>query len=450
MPSHAAKDFSSAMADAYHPPQVESGWDSWWESQGLYRPQSDFDPSPPSPSDPPPFILVIPPPNVTGTLHLGHALTCSIEDAITRYHRMNGRNTLWLPGTDHAGIATQVVVEKKLMKEQQRSRHDLGREPFIEEVWKWKQANGDRIKQQIRRLGASVDWSREAFTMDAQLSRAVQRAFITLHERGLIYRSNRLVNWSCALRTAISSIEVEHTELDKPTLIRVPGYATPIEFGVIHSFAYRLADDSGEEVVVSTTRIETMLGDTAVAVHPTDARYTRYHGKQLRHPFLPSRLIPIICDDRLVDPTFGTGAVKVTPAHDPNDFDCGARHHLPSINIFTDAGDINEAGGAMFAGMKRFDARQAVIERLQAAGLYRGKATNKMSLGICSRSKDIVEPVIRPQWWVNCQSMAKRAVDKVRDEELKIVPAAFEKTWFQWLDNIQDWYAHTHAHIGGG
>ena len=432
------------MAEAYYPAQVESGWDAWWSAQGLYRPQSDFDPSsPPDPSNPP-FVLVIPPPNVTGTLHLGHALTCSIEDAIVRYHRMNGRTTLWLPGTDHAGIATQVVVEKKLQRERGVSRHDLGREAFVAEVWRWKEANGDRIKTQIRRLGASVDWTREAFTMDDNLSRAVQRAFISLHERGLIYRSNRLVNWSCTLRTAISSIEVEHVELDKPTPIKVPGYPTPIEFGVIHSFAYRLADGSGDEVVVSTTRIETMLGDVAVAVHSTDPRYTRYHGKLLHHPFIAARSIPIILDDKLVDPTFGTGAVKVTPAHDPNDFDCGARHHLPSINIFTDSGEINEAGGS-FAGMKRFDARQAVIDQLDALGLYRGKAANKMSLGICSRSKDIVEPVIRPQWWVNCASMARRAVEKVKSEELKIVPASFEKVWYSWLDNIQDWSDALHT-----
>ena len=433
----ALKDFSAPMADAYNIRAVESHWDAWWEAQGLCRPLSDDQPD----SGADPFVIVIPPPNVTGTLHLGHALTCSVEDAIVRYQRMRGRNVLWLPGTDHAGIATQVVVEKKLMREQQRTRHDLGRDAFIAEVWKWKHANGNRINQQIRRLGASVDWSREAFTMDDNLSRAVQHAFITLHQRGLIYRSNRLVNWSCALRTAISSIEVDHMELDGPTPIKVPNYPQPVEFGVIHSFAYKLADDPSTEVVVATTRIETMLGDVAVAVHPSDARYSALHGRLLVHPFIEGRQVRVVADGKLVDMAFGTGAVKVTPAHDPNDFECGTRHGLPAINIFTDDGLINDNGGSLFAGMMRFDARLAVIQQLTALGLYRGKAANKMSLGVCSRSKDIVEPVVRPQWWVNCQSMAARAVDKVRSEELRIVPAMFEKVWYQWLENIQDWSA---------
>ena len=433
----ALKDFTQPMADAYNIRAVESHWDSWWEAQGLYRPLSDAEPDTAADK----FVIVIPPPNVTGTLHLGHALTCSVEDAIVRYQRMRGRNVLWLPGTDHAGIATQVVVEKKLMREQHRTRHDLGREAFIDEVWKWKHANGDRINQQIRRLGASVDWSREAFTMDDNLSRAVQHAFITLHERGLIYRSNRLVNWSCALRTAISSIEVDHMELEQPTMVKVPNYAQPIEFGVIHSFAYKVAGGgSNDEVVVATTRIETMLGDVAVAVHPDDDRYKALHGKLLVHPFIEGRQVRIVTDGKLVDMAFGTGAVKVTPAHDPNDFECGVRNGLAAINIFTDDGLINDHGGR-FVGMKRFDARQAVIEQLTALGLYRGKAANKMSLGVCSRSKDIVEPVVRPQWWVNCQSMAARAVEKVKREELRIVPAMFEKVWYQWLDNIQDWSA---------
>ena len=431
------------MADAYNIRAVESHWDSWWEAQGLYRPLSDAEPDTAAEK----FVIVIPPPNVTGTLHLGHALTCSVEDAIVRYQRMRGRDVLWLPGTDHAGIATQVVVEKKLMREQHKSRHDLGRDAFIDEVWKWKHANGNRINQQIRRLGASVDWSREAFTMDDNLSRAVQHAFITLHERGLIYRSNRLVNWSCALRTAISSIEVDHMDLQQPTLVKVPNYTNPIEFGVIHSFAYKVIDDpNNTEVVVATTRIETMLGDTAVAVHPDDTRYTALHGKLLAHPFIPSRVVRIVTDGKLVDMAFGTGAVKVTPAHDPNDFDCGVRHNLQVINIFTDDGLINENGGDFFEGMKRFDARASIIDKLTELGLYRGKAVNAMSLGICSRSKDIVEPVVRPQWWVNCQSMAARAVEKVKRDELKIVPAMFEKVWYQWLENIQDWSA-THSNL---
>jgi valyl-tRNA synthetase len=265
--------------------------------------------------------MVIPPPNVTGSLHIGHALTVAIEDTLARWNRMCGKNVLWVPGTDHAGIATQVVVEKKIWREQKKTRHDLTREPFLQEVWKWKQENGSHICNQLRRLGASVDWSRERFTMDEQSNAAVTESFVRLHKDGLIYRANRLVNWSCTLRTAISSIEVDYKELKTPTLLNVPGYDKPVEFGVIHSFAYKLADGSGE-LVVATTRMETMLGDVAVAVHPDDARYKPLIGKSLVHPFIPTRKMIVIADT-MVDPKFGTGAVKITPAHDPNDFACG-------------------------------------------------------------------------------------------------------------------------------
>jgi len=428
-PAGQLKDFSVKMADAYHPDEVESAWDSWWEGQNLYKPVED-----PTKEK---FVMVIPPPNVTGTLHIGHALTCSLEDAITRWNRMSGKDTLWVPGTDHAGIATQVVVEKKLMREQQKTRHDLGREAFLEEVWKWKQQSGNRIYTQFRRLGASVDWSRDAFTMDEQRSRAVQEAFLRLHQKKLIYRSNRLVNWSCALRTAISNVEVDHLDLEGSTMLKVPGHAAPVEFGVIHSFAYKLEDGSGE-LIVATTRIETMLGDVAVAVHPDDERYKAFHGKTLKHPFLPDRKVVVITDAELVDMKFGTGAVKITPAHDPNDYKCGQRHKLPFINIFTDDGLINSAGGK-FAGLKRFEVRTLIIEELKQLGVYHGKANNKMALGLCSRSKDIIEPVIRPQWYVDCGGMAKRAVQKVESGELTIVPSFHVNTWYGWLNNIQDW-----------
>jgi valyl-tRNA synthetase len=258
------KDFSEPMSDGYSPPAVEASWDAWWEAKGLYAGNND--------SNAEKFVVVIPPPNVTGTLHLGHALTCAIEDAIIRWNRMNGKNCLWVPGTDHAGIATQVVVEKKLMRERKLTRHDLGREEFLKEVWKWKEENGNKICNQLRRLGTSVDWSREAFTMDEKLNVAVKEAFIRMNKEGIIYRANRLVSWSCTLKTAISSIEVEFKELDGPTLLPVPGYEKPVEFGVMHSFAYKFAG-SDDEIVVSTTRLETMLGDVAVAVHPKDHRY---------------------------------------------------------------------------------------------------------------------------------------------------------------------------------
>ncbi|KAJ6819284.1 valine--tRNA ligase, mitochondrial 1 isoform X3 [Iris pallida] len=353
---------------------------------------------------------------------------------------MSGYNTLWVPGMDHAGIATQVVVEKKLMREKKLTRHDIGREKFVSEVWKWKNDYGGTILNQERRLGASLDWSRECFTMDERRSKAVTEAFVRLYQEGLIYRDQRLVNWDCTLRTAISDIEVDHKEIKEETLIKVPGYESPVQFGVLTSFAYPLGGGLGE-IVVATTRIETMLGDTAIAIHSKDARYTHLHGKFAIHPF-NNRKLPIICDDILVDPKFGTGAVKITPAHDPNDFDVGKRHNLEFINIFTDDGKINSNGGVEFEGMPRFRARVAVLEALQAKGLYRGTQKNDMNLGICSRSNDVVEPMVKPQWFVDCNSMAKAALDAVMDKDnkkIEIIPEQYEHEWKRWLENIRDW-----------
>jgi valyl-tRNA synthetase len=424
------KDFSEPMANSYNPTAVEASWDSYWNEQGYYTPDLD--------SDKEPYVMVLPPPNVTGSLHLGHALTCSIQDAIMRWNRMSGKNVLWVPGVDHAGIATQVVVEKKIMRENKQTRHDLGREAFLEEVWKWKEANGSRICSQLRRLGSSLDWSRERFTMDEMCSKAVVEAFNRMFADGKIYRANRLVTWSCSLRTAISSIEVEFLELKGPTKVRVPGYDSLIQMGVITSFAYKLKENPEEEIVVATTRLETMLGDVAIAVHPDDPRYTKYIGKEVIHPFIPDRKVIVVTDSILVDMKFGTGAVKITPAHDPKDFGCGQRNNLPFINIMTDDGLINENGGP-FAGQKRFDARYAVLQALKDAGLYRGEAPNPMSIGTCSRSKDIVEPVLRPQWWVDCKSIAARSVQAAQDDTLRILPAQHKNTWYHWLNDIQEW-----------
>ena len=297
------------------------------------------------------FVMVMPPPNVTGTLHLGHALMCSVEDALTRWHRMLGHETVWYPGFDHAGIATQVVVEKKLKREQNLTRHDLGREEFIKEIWKWKEEKGGTIGMQLRRIGSSCDWDRERFTMDDVSVKAVLEAFIRMHETGLIYRAKRLVNWSCTLNSAISDIEVDKVPLKGRTLMSVPGYKEKIEFGTLTSFAYKIIDDAqketGEEIVVATTRPETMLGDTAIAVHPSDSRYTHLHGKYAVHPFVENRKLLIVADE-MVDPSFGTGAVKITPAHDANDFECGKRHNLPFITIIDDKGVITKEG-AQFA-----------------------------------------------------------------------------------------------------
>jgi len=428
------------MAEAYHPAAVEAAWQSWWETKGYYTCSPTAITSPEQKK----FVMVIPPPNVTGSLHLGHALTAAVEDTLTRWHRMLGHPTLYIPGTDHAGIATQTIVEKMLVKETGQTRHDLGREKFLEKVWEWKDEYGGKITGQLRSLGVSVDWSRERFTMDERCSKAVVEAFNLLYEKGLLYRERRMGNWSCALKSAISDIEVEYVELEGRTFLEVKTHkGNPedklgrYEFGTLTSFAYPV-EGSEETIIVATTRLETMLGDTAVAVHPDDPRYTHLHGKFLCHPFV-DRKIPIITDSILVDMAFGTGAVKITPAHDPNDYECGRRHGLEFIKVLTDDGAINAQGGEEFAGMMRYDARIAVEKALDAKGLYHGKVPNKMRLGLCSRSGDILEPMITPQWYVNCTNMAERACGKVRDGSLKIVPAEHEKTWFHWLDNIRDW-----------
>ena len=366
-PKGEKKDMSKLpFADAYHPAAVEAAWQDWWEACGFYEgnPEEAM-----GKSQDEKFVMVIPPPNVTGSLHLGHALTAAVEDTLTRWHRMKGHATLYVPGTDHAGIATQSVVEKMLMKNEGQTRHDLGREAFVKKVWEWKAEYGTRITTQLRCLGSSVDWSRERFTMDDMLSKAVVEAFNRFYEKGLLYRANRLGNWSCALKSAISDIEVDYIDLEGRTFLEVKTHkGNPkdpkgrYEFGTLTSFAYPV-EDSDEELIVATTRLETMLGDTAVAVHPEDPRYKHLHGKFVIHPF-SSRRIPIITDPELVDMNFGTGAVKITPAHDPNDYECGKRHNLEYITVLTPDGAINHHGGEEFQGMMRYDARIAMEEAL--------------------------------------------------------------------------------------
>ncbi|ORY37912.1 valyl-tRNA synthetase [Rhizoclosmatium globosum] len=422
------------FAAAYNPVQVEAAWYSWWEKSGFFKPELiNGEPRPEGT-----FVISIPPPNVTGSLHLGHALTNSIQDTLTRWNRMLGKTTLYVPGCDHAGIATQIVVEKKLMKERNLTRHDLGREVFVKEIWKWKNEYGDKIYNQIRRLGTSVDWDRAAFTMDPGPSAAVTEAFVRLHEEGVIYRENRLVNWCTKLKTAISNLEVENMELTGSTFLTVPDHdpKKKYEFGVIVSFAYKF-EGSDEEIVVATTRLETMLGDTAIAVNPTDERYKSKVGKFVVHPF-NGRKIPIIADD-YVDKDFGTGAVKITPSHDQNDYAMGKRHNLPFINIFTDDGKVNEEGGDLFTGLQRFDARVAILEALKERGLYKETKPNPMQLPICTRSNNVVEPLMKPQWWVDCKDMAAKALEAVKSGELEIIPKTSEKDWFLWLEKIQDW-----------
>uniref|UniRef100_A0A3B3Z7Q5 Valine--tRNA ligase, mitochondrial n=1 Tax=Periophthalmus magnuspinnatus TaxID=409849 RepID=A0A3B3Z7Q5_9GOBI len=432
-PPGAKKDTSVPYPAAYSPDYVESSWYQWWEKEGFFRPEHQENVPHAVECV---FSLCIPPPNVTGTLHLGHALTVAVEDALVRWRRMQGHRVLWLPGCDHAGIATQTVVERRLLRERGKRRQDLSREEFLQEVWNWKNEKGEEIYHQLRQMGASLDWTRACFTMDPSFSRAVTEAFVRLCDSGLIYRSEALVNWSCALQSAISDIEVDTKELSGRTLLPVPGYDRPVEFGTMVTFAYPIEGHDGE-VSVSTTRPETMLGDVAIAVHPDDPRYQAVHGKQCRHPFTGA-LLPIITDT-IVDMQLGTGAVKVTPAHDHADFLLSQRHSLPRLTVIGEEGTMIPPCGHWLQGVKRFDARQQVVDALVEKKLFRGKQEHSMSLPICSRSGDVIEPLLKKQWFVRCKEMAAKAVQAVEDGELEIIPQFYTKTWKNWLSNISDW-----------
>uniref|UniRef100_A0A673HCB2 Valine--tRNA ligase, mitochondrial n=1 Tax=Sinocyclocheilus rhinocerous TaxID=307959 RepID=A0A673HCB2_9TELE len=409
-------DTTLPFPQSYSPEYVEFGWYQWWEKQGFFSPEQH-----PHAVDKY-FSLCIPPPNVTGTLHLGHALTVAIEDALARWRRMQGYKVLWLPGCDHAGIATQSVVERKLMREQGKCRQDYSREEFLKQVWRWKNQKGDEIYYQLRKLGASLDWSRACFTMDPGFSIAVTEAFIRLCDSGLIYRSEGLVNWSCALESAISDIEVDSKELSGRTLLSVPGYEQKVEFGIMWTFS------------VCSISPDTMLGDVAIAVHPDDPRYKDLHGKHCRHPFT-ERLLPIVTDS-MVDMAFGTGAVKVTPAHDHTDFLLSQRHSLPSLTVIGGDGIMTSDCGQWLEGVKRFDARERVITALMERKLFRGKKKHPMSLPICSRSGDVIEPLLKKQWFVRCQEMSRKAVE---EGDLQIIPHFYTKMWKSWLSNSSDW-----------
>jgi valyl-tRNA synthetase len=396
------------MEATYDPQAVEARWYDRWEEAGVFRPEHNPDGEP--------FCIVIPPPNVTGSLHMGHALNHTIHDAIIRRRRMQGYAALWLPGTDHAGIATQNVVEREMAQEG-LTRHDVGREAFIEQVWEWKRRFGNRISLQMRALGDSVDWSRERFTMDDGLSRAVREVFVRLYEEDLIYRGDRIINWCPRCGTALAEIEVEYDD----------------ETGELAHITYPFVEGEGG-ITVATTRAETMLGDTAVAVHPDDERYQHVIGKMLLLPLI-EREIPIIADE-FVDREFGTGAVKVTPAHDPNDFDMGQRHGLPSVKILDDRAIITEAGGDFF-GMDRFEAREAVKHELHKRGHLEKVETHEHSVGHCYRCSTVVEPYLSLQWFVKVRPLTEPAIDKVRDMEF--VPKRWEKNYFHWMENLRDW-----------
>ncbi|TCS33512.1 valyl-tRNA synthetase [Paucimonas lemoignei] len=411
------------LAKSFEPADIEKHWRAEWEQRGYYT--ASTDPSKPS------FSIQLPPPNVTGTLHMGHAFNQTIMDGLTRYYRMRGYNTAWIPGTDHAGIATQIVVERQL-DAQKISRHDLGREKFLEKVWEWKEHSGSTITGQMRRLGASTDWSREYFTMDAKMSKAVTEVFVRLYEQGLIYRGKRLVNWDPKLHTAVSDLEVVSEEED----------------GSMWHIRYPLADGSGS-LTVATTRPETLLGDVAVAVDPTDERYQHLVGKFLKLP-LTDRDIPIIADE-YVDKEFGTGCVKITPAHDFNDYAVGQRHKLGQINIFTLDARINENGPVKYQGMDRFDARKQIVADLDAQGLLAEVKPHKLMVPRGDRTGVVIEPMLTDQWFVAMskaapegthfpgKSIAEVALEKVADGSIQFIPENWTTTYNQWLNNIQDW-----------
>lgn len=411
------------LAKSFDPAEIEKHWREEWEKRGYFR--ASLDESKPS------FAIQLPPPNVTGTLHMGHAFNQTIMDGLVRYHRMRGFNTAWIPGTDHAGIATQIVVERQL-DAQNISRHDLGREKFLEKVWEWKEKSGSTITGQMRRMGTSPDWDREYFTMDKTRSKTVTEVFVRLYEEGLIYRGKRLVNWDPVLGTAVSDLEVVSEE----------------ENGSMWHIRYPFADGSGS-LTVATTRPETMLGDVAVAVNPEDERYTGIIGKMIRLP-LTDRLIPVIADE-YVDKAFGTGCVKITPAHDFNDYAVGARHGLEPINIFTLDAKVNDSAPEAYQGMDRFVARKKIVADLQEQGLLESIQPHKLMVPRGDRTGVVIEPMLTDQWFVAMskpapagtffpgKSLAEVALEKVRDGEIRFMPENWTNTYNQWLNNIQDW-----------
>ncbi|MFZ5625774.1 MAG: valine--tRNA ligase [Bacillota bacterium] len=401
---------SGQLPTTYNPQEVESKWYSRWEEKGYFHAEVDKNKEP--------FSIVMPPPNVTGALHMGHALDNTMQDILIRWKRMQGYNTLWMPGTDHAGIATQAKVEEQLAREG-LSKYDLGREKFLERVWDWKNTYGDRITRQLRRLGASCDWQRERFTMDEGCSKAVRDVFVELYNKGLIYRGSYIINWCPKCMTTISDIEVEHEETA----------------GKLYHIAYPVKD-SQERIIVATTRPETMLGDVAVAVHPEDERYRHLIGKTLILPIL-GREIPVIADE-YVEKEFGTGAVKITPAHDLNDFEIGQRHHLPQITVMTREGLMNEEAGP-YQGMERYACRAQIVKDLEAQGYLVKVEDHTHAVGHCYRCDTVIEPMVSPQWFVKMKPLAEPAIKVVQEGKLRFVPERFTKIYINWLENIRDW-----------
>ncbi|MBQ3541796.1 MAG: valine--tRNA ligase [Oscillospiraceae bacterium] len=400
------------LPKVYEPQKVENRIYEMWEKGGYFHAEKDVSKKP--------FTIVMPPPNVTGQLHMGHAMDATLQDTLIRFKRMQGYNALWVPGTDHAGIATQIKVEEELRTKEGLSRHDLGREKFLERVWDWKHKYGNRIVEQQKKLGASCDWDRARFTMDEGCSKAVREVFVSLYEKGLIYKGSRIVNWCPNCVTALSDAEVEY--VDKP--------------GNLWHLKYPIVGEEGRYVVVATTRPETMLGDTGVAVNPNDPRYQDIIGKKCLLP-LVDREIPIVADE-YVDLEFGTGCVKMTPAHDPNDFEVGLRHNLETIRVLDDNGKVNDLGGK-YCGMDRYDARKAIVADLETLGLLEKIEEHQHNVGTCYRCGNDVEPIISAQWFVKMKPLAEEAIRSVRDGETKFVPERFTKNYMNWMENLHDW-----------
>ena len=400
------------LPKVYEPQQVENRIYQMWEENGYFKPQGKADAKP--------FTIVMPPPNVTGQLHMGHAMDATLQDTLIRFKRMQGFDALWVPGTDHAGIATQIKVEEELRKKEGLSRHDLGREKFLERVWDWKHQYGNRIVEQQKKLGASCDWDRARFTMDEGCSKAVREVFVSLYEKGLIYKGSRIVNWCPHCVTALSDAEVEY--VDKP--------------GKLWHLKYPIVGEEGRYVIVATTRPETMLGDSGVAVNPNDERYQDIIGKKCLLPLM-NREIPVVADE-YVDLKFGTGCVKMTPAHDPNDFEVGLRHNLEMIRVLDDNGKVNELGGK-YCGLDRYDARKAILSDLDALGLLEKTEDHQHNVGTCYRCGNDVEPIVSAQWFVKMKPLAEEAIRSVKDGETRFVPERFTKNYMNWMENLHDW-----------
>ncbi|KAK6626942.1 hypothetical protein RUM44_009419 [Polyplax serrata] len=423
------KEVSSGALDVkYNSKVVESIWYDWWEKKNYFKPTKPDKDS---------FVVLLPPPNVTGVLHLGHVLAIALQDATLRWRRMKGESVLWVPGLDHAGIATQVAVEKYLEQTLGSSRHDLGREEFIKKVWEWKQEKGAKICGQLKSTGASLDWSRLKFTLDPDHSHLVAESFIKLYNNGLIYRNKALVNWSCTLKSSISDIEINWLNIHKKTFISVPEYEKPVKFGVIYEIAYKICGED-DEISIQTTRPETLLGDVAIAIHPDDPRYFKYKGKMVWHPFRQEK-IPIISDN-FVDPNKGSGVVKITPSHSLIDYEVAQKHNLPLIDVINEDGLINRVGVCeKLYNLKRFDARDVTLNELQNLGLFRGEYTYSTVVPICSRSGDVIEQIMKSQWFLKCEHLQKEALNAVNNGELKLVPPNYINVWKKFLLNSRDW-----------